>query len=61
VGAGFAVAPRIGANIMIGRSGIFTPDFFVQFSTASATMTPNGTEIGSSASYGFGLGYTVMW
>jgi len=60
-GLGFAIAPRIGANILIGRSGILTPQFFAQYATHEALVTPAGTLLAVSFSYGAGLGYTVMW
>jgi len=60
-GLGFAVAPRIGMNILIGRSGILTPQFFMQYATHEAIVTPAGSLLAVSATYGAGLGYTVMW
>lgn len=60
-GAGFALAPRIGLNILVGRSGVLTPQASLQYSTSDAISTPQGTLLAVSASYGLGLGYTVMW
>jgi len=60
-GAGFALAPRMGANIMVGRSGILTPSLNVSYSTHAAQTTPAGALLGVSVSYGIGMGYTVMW
>lgn len=60
-GLGFALAPRIGLNIMVGRSGLLTPQFFAQYSTNEALVTDNGTLLAVTFSYGAGLGYTVMW
>lgn len=60
-GAGFALAPRVGANIMVGRSGILTPQFQFVYSTSDAVQTPNGTLLAVSTSYNLGAGYTVMW
>lgn len=58
---GFAIAPRVGLNAMIGRSGVLTPQVFLQYSTHDAIQTPQGTLLAVSTSYGAGIGYTVMW
>ncbi len=60
-GAGFALAPRAGVNIMIGRSGILTPAFQVVYNTSGSIQTPQGTLLAVTTSYGMNLGYTVMW
>ena len=60
-GAGFALAPRLGANILVGRSGILTPAAFLQYTTHDATQTPQGTLLAVSTSVGMQVGYTVMW
>ena len=60
-GAGFAVQPRLGANILVGRSGIISPAMFFQYTTHEATTTPEGAVLAVSSAYGMQLGYTVMW
>jgi len=60
-GLGFALAPRIGLNVMIGRSGILTPQLLLQYATHEAIATPEGALLAVSVSYGAGVGYTVMW
>ena len=60
-GFGFALAPRLGMNVLVGRSGLLTPQIFAQYSTTEALQTPQGTLLAVSFSYGAGLGYTVMW
>jgi hypothetical protein len=60
-GAGLAVAPRIGMNIMVGRSGILTPALQLVYSTTEAVQTPQGTLLAVSTSFGANVGYTVMW
>lgn len=60
-GAGFALAPRLGADILIGRSGIFKPAVTFVYSTSGAVETPQGTLLTASTSFGLNLGYTVMW
>jgi hypothetical protein len=60
-GAGFAVAPRLGMNAMVGRSGILTPAFNFVYSTSDVATTTQGTLLAVSTSYGMNIGYTVMW
>lgn len=60
-GAGFALAPRLGLNIMVGRSGVLTPAFLVSYSTTEAIQTTNGTLLAVNVTYGANIGYTVMW
>jgi hypothetical protein len=58
---GVALAPRAGMNFLVGRSGLFTPEISVQYSTSSAVATPQGTVIAVNTSFNVGAGYTVMW
>ena len=60
-GAGFALAPRVGANFLVGRSGILTPAAFLQYTTTDAVQTPQGTLLAVSTTFGVQVGYTVMW
>jgi hypothetical protein len=59
--AGFALQPRLGANFLVGRSGVLTPSFNVAYSTVDAIRTPAGTLLAVQTSYGLNIGYTVMW
>lgn len=60
-GAGFALAPRLGLNIMIGRSGILTPALqFVYTTTDIITNVPGQTLVGVNTSFGLNIGYTIM-
>lgn len=67
LGAGVSVAPRIGMNIMVGRSGILTPSLSYQYTThnADAMLNANGTEdvtlVAISSALRVNVGYTVMW
>jgi len=67
LGAGMAVAPRIGMNMMIGRSGILTPSLTYEYTTHNTdTMTnSDGTKdvtlIAISSALRVNVGYTVMW
>jgi len=58
---GFALQPRFGLNVLVGRSGILTPSFNVAYSTVDAVTTPGGTVLGVQTSYGINIGYTVMY
>ena len=60
-GAGFSMAPRLGLNMMVGRSGVFTPALTMVYSTGDAIQTSQGALLAVSTSYGFNAGYTVMW
>jgi hypothetical protein len=60
-GTGFAMAPRLGMNFLVGRSGILTPALLLQYSTTDAIETPQGTLVAVTTSFGFNVGYTVMW
>lgn len=60
-GTGLAIVPRIGMNLLVGRSGIFTPSVNVGYSTVDADSTSNGTLLTVEPSVGVSAGYTVMW
>lgn len=60
-GAGFALAPRLGVNVMVGRSGIFTPALQGLYQTTEAVTTPQGAVVAVKSSFGLQAGYTVMW
>jgi len=60
-GTGFAVAPRLGLNLMVGRSGILSPAAFFQYTTHDSIETPGGTALQVSSVYGTQIAYTVMW
>lgn len=64
-GAGFALAPRLGMNIMIGRSGILSPALQFVYSTTNLNVPAPGASSVSTAqavntSFGFNVGYTIM-
>lgn len=60
-GAGFATAPRLGANFLIGRSGILTPSLSYQYTTHSVDdVGMDRTLIGVSQAVRANIGYTVM-
>jgi hypothetical protein len=59
-GAGFALAPRLGLNVLLGRSGIFTPAVFFNYSTVNVSGNLAQNTVTLNAAYGLQLGYTVM-
>jgi hypothetical protein len=67
LGTGLAVAPRVGMNLMIGRSGILTPSLTYEYTThnTDAMLGPNGTTdvtlVAISSALRVNVGYTVMW
>ncbi len=60
-GPGFAVAPRLGLNLVIARSGVFTPAVQASYQTTDALATQNGSELAAHSSLGFQAGYTIFW
>ena len=65
-GGGLAVAPRVGANFLVGRSGILTPSLSYEYTTHDFETTPTGdmtdvTVVAVSNALKVNVGYTVMW
>jgi hypothetical protein len=62
LGTGFAMAPRLGANFIIGRSGILTPTVSWQYTTHDVDNTMgNQALVAVSSALRVNVGYTVMW
>ncbi len=65
VNAGFSMTPRLGMNILIGRSGILTPSVDLSFISNSAVQVASeGTPTGNltvNTRYGASISYGVMW
>lgn len=63
LGTGLAIAPRIGANIMVGRSGVLTPSLAYQYTTIDTEMMGPGdvTVVALTSAVRFNIGYTAMW
>jgi hypothetical protein len=66
LGGGFALAPRIGANFLVGRSGILTPSLSYEYTTHS--IDDAGDDMGRdlalvavSSALRVNVGYPVMW
>ena len=66
VGTGFAIAPRVGANFMVGRSGVLTPSLSYQYTTVGTDMEDGATGedltvVALTSAVRFNVGYTAMW
>lgn len=62
MGTGFALAPRLGANVMVGRSGVLTPSISYQYTTIDRMENSDGVSVVAlTSSIQFNLGYTAMW
>jgi hypothetical protein len=61
-GLGMAIAPRLGANLLIGRSGILTPSLSYEYLTHDAMHgASDETLVAVTSSLRVNVGYTVMW
>ena len=62
LGTGFAVAPRLGMNFMVGRSGVLTPSLSYQYTTINSDMTTGDvTVVALTSALQVNMGYTAMW
>ncbi|HEY5946491.1 MAG TPA: hypothetical protein VIV40_13405 [Kofleriaceae bacterium] len=62
LGTGFALAPRVGANFMVGRSGVLTPSLAYQYTTITSDMPATDvTVVALTSAVRFNVGYTAMW
>jgi hypothetical protein len=67
LGAGMAVAPRIGMDFLVGRSGVLRPSLSYEYTThdTMAAVGPDGTTsvtlVAISSAMRFNLGYSSMW
>jgi hypothetical protein len=61
LGTGFAMAPRLGANFIVGRSGILSPTVSWQYTTHDTMDLENTTLVAVSSALRMNIGYTVMW
>jgi hypothetical protein len=66
LGTGFAVAPRIGANVLVGRSGVLTPALSYEYTTHDVDSVDSGdmrnvTLLAVSSALRINVGYTAMW
>jgi hypothetical protein len=64
LGGGFVTAPRVGANFMVGRSGLLTPSLSWQYTTHDVMddqTDDSQTTAAVSSAARLSVGYTVMW
>ena len=66
LGTGLAVAPRIGGNFLIGRSGVLTPSLSYEYTTHDVTSVEDGdmqnvSLVAVSSALRINIGYTAMW
>lgn len=66
LGTGLAVAPRIGANVLVGRSGVLTPSLSYEYTTHDVNNVTVGdmrdvTLVSVSSALRINVGYTAMW
>ncbi len=68
LGTGLAVAPRIGLDFLVGRSGILRPSLSYQYTTHDAMAngdtvdgTADVTLVAVSSALRFNIGYSSMW
>ena len=61
--AGFAMAPRFGVNLLVGRSGILTPSVTWNWASNEVVKLSDGrgTAVAVNSTWGANVGYTVMW
>lgn len=61
--AGFAMQPRLGLNILVGRSGILSPSASWNWSSNELVQLSDGrgTAVAVNSTWGANIGYTVMW
>lgn len=57
---GFALKPRIGLDVLLGRSGIFRPALEMTWSTGDVVTSSGDTLVGVNVTYGISLGFHVM-
>jgi hypothetical protein len=68
LGTGMAVAPRIGMDFLVGRSGILRPSLAYEYTTHDAETTGTAmdgtadvTLVAVSSALRFNIGYSSMW
>jgi len=67
LGAGMAVAPRVGMDFLVGRSGVLRPSLSYEYTThdSMAAVGSDGTTsvtlVAISSALRFNIGYSTMW
>jgi hypothetical protein len=60
-GAGLAIAPRTGLNILIGGNGILNVAFSYVFTATKRTAIEDGSDEPHTSTFGAQLGGTIAW
>ena len=67
LGTGLAIAPRIGMNFLVGRSGVLTPSLSYEYTTHDVDEIQDTGDMTSrqvvevSSALRINVGYTAMW
>lgn len=63
LGAGLVVAPRIGANVVMGRRSVLTPSLSYEYTThnVDADEMKNVALVAVASALRMNIGYTAMW
>ncbi|MEO7094890.1 MAG: hypothetical protein ABI175_16645 [Polyangiales bacterium] len=61
MGAGLALAPRLGANFLVGRSGVLTPSLQYMYVMHGQMTTNDVTTVALTNAMSVNVGYTAMW
>jgi len=61
LGTNLAVAPRIGANFLVGRSGVLTPSIQYMYVAHDQMTTDDVTTDALTNAMSVNVGYTAMW
>lgn len=61
LGTGLALAPRLGMNLLVGRSGVLTPSISYQYTSHDSETMNDITLVAVSSSTQINIGYTAMW
>lgn len=61
VGAGFAVAPRLGLKVVLGRAGVLVPAIQVLYSAARIVETNEGRHLAMYGAPSASFGYMFAW
>ncbi len=61
LGAGLAIAPRIGMNVLVGRSGVLSPSLSYEYITHNSMTEDEVTLVAVSSAMRINVGYTAMW
>lgn len=57
---GVAIAPRLGVNVVAGRSGVFTPSINLLYTTADTIRVSDNETVKVNTTYGLTAGFSVF-